>query len=132
MNENTLVCGSVKVQWITIESVTEWITLFTFDECHQIHVVGLFVTRYNPKQIWLLLVQFLNLRFQNVPLIKCHTYARLGGLFYFRVWWVEKSSNIHVRVFIADRNINTPTDVMMEVDALSFLLSSDAVVNIPD
>ena len=52
-----------------IDSVTERVTFFAFDDSHQIRVIRLFEARYSSKQIRLLFVQFRNQSFQNVPLI---------------------------------------------------------------
>ena len=111
-----------------IDSVTERITFFAFDDSHQIHVIRLFEAWHSSKQIRLLLVQFRNQSFQNVPLIECHAYSRFGRLLHFRTRRVEESSNIHVSVFVVDRDVDASTDVMMIVDALAIFVSSDVVV----
>ena len=113
-----------------IESVTERVTFFAFDDSHQIHVIRLFEARYSSKQIRLLFVQFCNQSFQNVPLIECHAYSRFGRMLHFCARRVEKSSNVHVSVFVVDRDVDGSTDVMMIVDALIFFVSSDVVVDI--
>ena len=78
----------------------------------------------------LLLVQFRNQSFPNVPLIESHAYSRFGRLLHFRSWRVEESSNIHVSVFVVDGDIDASTDVMMIVDALAIFVSFDVVVDI--
>ena len=90
-----------------IESVTERVTFLAFDDSHQIHVIRLFETRYSTKQIRFLFVQFHNQSFQNVPLIECHTYPRFRCLLLFCARRVEKSSNIHVSVLVADRDVDS-------------------------
>ena len=113
-----------------IDSVTERVTFFAFDDSHQIHVIRLFEARHSSKQIRLLLVQFRNQSFQNVPLFKCHTYSRFGRLFHFCARWVEEPSNIHMSVFVVDRDVDASTDVMMIVDALAIFVPFDVVVDI--
>ena len=77
-------------------------------------------------------MQFCNQSFQNVPLIESHAYSRFGRLLDFRARRVEESSNIHVSVFVVDRDVDASTDVMMIVDALAIFVSSDVVVDIRD
>ena len=115
-----------------IESVTERVTFFAFGDSHQIHVIRLFVARHSSKQIRLLFVQFRNQSFQTVPLFECHAYTRLGWMLHFCTRRVEKSSNVHVSVFIIDPDIDGSTNVMMIVDALALFVSSDVVVDIRD
>ena len=57
---NVSVRGTVKVQRIVIECVTERVAFPTFDRCHQIHVVRLSMTRNGTMQIRLSFVQFLD------------------------------------------------------------------------
>ena len=92
----------------------------------------LFEARHSSKQIRLLLVQLRNQSFQNVPLIERHAYSRFGRLLHFRSRRVEESSNIHVSVFVVDRDVDASADVMMIVDTLAICVSFDVVVDIRD
>ena len=113
-----------------IDSVTERVTFFAFNNSHQVNVIRLFEARHSSKQIRLLLVQFHNQSFQNVPLFERHAYSRFGRLLHFCARRVEEPSNIHVSVFVVDRDVDGSTDVMMIVDALAIFVSSDVVVDI--
>ena len=115
-----------------IESVTERVTFFAFDDSHQIYVIRLLEARYSSRQIRLLFVQFRNQSFQSVPSIECYAYTRLGRMLHFCARWIEKSSNVNVSIFIVDRDVDGATNVMMIVDALAFFVSSDVVVDIRD
>ena len=68
----------------------------------------------------------------NYILNNHHELATLksGRLLHFRSRRVEESSNIHVSVFVVDRDIDASTDVMMIVDALAIFVSFDVVVDI--
>ena len=88
------------------------------------------MTRNGTKQIRLLFVQFLNQLFQNVPLIECNTNARFGGVFHLCPGWVEKTSDVYVSVFITDRNVGAPANMMMVVDTLTFFVLFDTGIDV--